>query len=85
MKFVSAAALAAIATIGFAAVTAAEAASGKGSKARSNGGGEARRIYDDRDRTGWYPRDSNQLRFGSAIWWEQMEREGRFGNRRTGR
>ncbi len=40
------------------------------------------RIYDDRDRFGWYPRDSNQLKFGSKIWFEQMEAEGRFGGRR---
>jgi hypothetical protein len=39
-----------------------------------------KRIYDDRDKDRWYPRDSNQLRFGSQIWWEQMEREGRFRN-----
>jgi hypothetical protein len=40
------------------------------------------RIYDDRDRFGWYPRDANQLKFGSKIWFEQMEAEGRFGGRR---
>jgi hypothetical protein len=40
------------------------------------------RIYDDRDRYGWYPRDANQLKFGSKIWFEQMEAEGRFGGRR---
>jgi hypothetical protein len=28
---------------------------------------------------GWYPHDSNKLPFGSAIWWEQMRRDGRLG------
>jgi hypothetical protein len=37
------------------------------------------RQYDDRDRSGWYPRDANQLKFGSKLWFEQMEAEGRFG------
>lgn len=43
------------------------------------------RIYDRPDRFGWYPRDSNQLKFGSAIWFQQMEAEGRFGSRRFSR
>ena len=38
---------------------------------------EPRRLYDDRDR--WYPNDANQLRVGSRIWWDQMEKEGRIG------
>lgn len=42
------------------------------------------RIYDDRDRFGWYPRVADQLKFGSQIWFEQMEREGRFGGARRG-
>ena len=41
----------------------------------------AERIYSQPDANGWYPRDSNQLKFGSRIWWEQMEREGRTGQR----
>lgn len=28
---------------------------------------------------GWYPHDANKLPFGSAIWWDQMRREGRLG------
>jgi hypothetical protein len=31
------------------------------------------------ERGGWYERDANKLPFGSAIWWEQMQREGRLG------
>jgi hypothetical protein len=27
--------------------------------------------------SGWYPHDANQLQFGSALWWDQMRREGR--------
>lgn len=38
-----------------------------------------KRIYSRPDRNGWYPHDSNQLKVGSRIWWEQMEREGRTG------
>jgi hypothetical protein len=30
------------------------------------------------DANGWYPHDSSKLAFGSAIWWEQMLREGRL-------
>jgi hypothetical protein len=30
------------------------------------------------DASGWFPHDSNQLQFGSKLWWEQMEREGRL-------
>jgi hypothetical protein len=42
--------------------------------------------YRYRADSGWYPRDSNQLRFGSKEWLQQMEREGRFGgNGRGGR
>jgi hypothetical protein len=44
-----------------------------------------KRIYDDRDRHSWYPRDADQLKFGSQIWFEQMEREGRFGGSRRSR
>jgi hypothetical protein len=34
----------------------------------------------------WYPRSADKLPFGSKIWYEQMEREGRFGgNGRGGR
>ncbi len=36
------------------------------------------RVYDDRDATRWYPRDANKLKFGSRIWWDQMEAEGRL-------
>jgi hypothetical protein len=32
------------------------------------------------DANGWYPHDSNQLAFGSAIWWEQMLRENRLNS-----
>ena len=42
------------------------------------------RLYDDRDRFGWYPRVADQLKVGSQIWFEQMEREGRFGGARRG-
>jgi hypothetical protein len=31
---------------------------------------------------GWYDHESNKLPFGSALWWQQMEREGRAGNTR---
>jgi hypothetical protein len=42
------------------------------------------RLYDRPDQNGWYPRVADQLKVGSAIWFEQMEREGRFGgSRRT--
>ena len=37
--------------------------------------------YDGReypDANGWYPHDASKLRFGSAIWWDQMMREGRL-------
>jgi hypothetical protein len=34
------------------------------------------------DASGWFPHDSNELPFGSRLWWEQMEREGRL-NRET--
>jgi hypothetical protein len=37
------------------------------------------RLYDDRDRFGWYPRNADQLKIGSRIWFDQMEAEGRFG------
>jgi hypothetical protein len=30
------------------------------------------------DANGWYLHDSSKLAFGSAIWWEQMQREGRL-------
>jgi hypothetical protein len=30
------------------------------------------------DASGWYPRDASKLPFGSAIWWEQMQRERRL-------
>jgi hypothetical protein len=33
------------------------------------------------DENGWYPHDSTQLAFGSAIWWEQMLRENRLNGR----
>jgi hypothetical protein len=29
------------------------------------------------DASGWFPHDSNELQFGSALWWDQMRREGR--------
>jgi hypothetical protein len=29
--------------------------------------------------SGWYPHDADRLPIGSAIWWEQMRREGRLG------
>ena len=29
-----------------------------------------------RQTEGWYPHDTNKLPFGSAIWWQQKEREG---------
>jgi len=35
-----------------------------------------RRSYPDA--SGWYPHDSNELPFGSSLWWEQMDREGRL-------
>jgi hypothetical protein len=35
------------------------------------------------DANGWYPHDSNELAVGSRIWFDQMEREGRFGGRRN--
>jgi hypothetical protein len=30
------------------------------------------------DASGWYPHESSQLQFGSARWWDQMQREGRL-------
>ena len=30
---------------------------------------------DDPDPTGWYPHDSNELPFGSALWWQQKDIE----------
>ena len=33
---------------------------------------------------GWYPHEANELPFGSAIWWDQMRREGRAGQGRGG-
>jgi hypothetical protein len=30
------------------------------------------------DASGWFPHDANQLQFGSALWWDQMRREGRI-------
>ena len=30
------------------------------------------------DASGWYPRDASKLPFGSALWWDQMMREGRL-------
>jgi hypothetical protein len=30
---------------------------------------------DDPDPTGWYPHDSNELPFGSALWWQQKDLE----------
>jgi hypothetical protein len=27
---------------------------------------------------GWYPHDPERLAFGSRIWWDEMEREGRL-------
>jgi hypothetical protein len=39
------------------------------------------RIYSQPDANGWYPRDARLLKFGSQLWWEQMEREGRTGRR----
>jgi hypothetical protein len=32
---------------------------------------------------GWYPHDSSELAVGSRRWFDQMEREGRFGGRRN--
>jgi len=26
----------------------------------------------------WYPHDTSKLPFGSAVWWDQMQRERRF-------
>jgi hypothetical protein len=31
------------------------------------------------DASGWSPHDSNKLPFGSALWWDQMQRERRVG------
>jgi hypothetical protein len=31
------------------------------------------------DAKGYYPLDASKLPYGSAIWWEQMQREGRLG------
>lgn len=39
------------------------------------------RIYSRPDRHGWYPHDAEKLKFGSQLWWDQMEREGRIGRR----
>jgi hypothetical protein len=30
------------------------------------------------DEYGWFPHDANQLKVGSALWWEQMQRENRL-------
>ena len=42
---------------------------------------QTERIYSQADENGWYPQDARLLKFGSRIWWEQMEREGRTGRR----
>jgi hypothetical protein len=39
-----------------------------------------RPVYDDNSR--WYPNDADQLKIGSRIWYDQMEREGRMGRPR---
>jgi hypothetical protein len=31
------------------------------------------------DAKGYYPHDASKLAYGSALWWEQMQREGRLG------
>ena len=42
---------------------------------------QARKFYgaaasdDPRPNSDWYPHDSNELRFGSARWWQQMQDE----------
>lgn len=36
-----------------------------------------RRVYDDN--SVWYPNNADKLKFGSRIWWDQMQREGRLG------
>jgi hypothetical protein len=30
------------------------------------------------DKYGWFPHDASKLAFGSALWWDQMLREGRI-------
>jgi hypothetical protein len=37
------------------------------------------------DANGWYPHDANQLKFGSALWWDQMLRENRLNSGGGGR
>jgi hypothetical protein len=37
---------------------------------------ERQRTYPDA--SGWYPHDADRLPIGSAIWWDQMMREGRL-------
>jgi hypothetical protein len=32
------------------------------------------------DANGWYPHDSNELKFGSKLWWDQMLRENRLNS-----
>jgi hypothetical protein len=39
----------------------------------------SQRFIDRPDRFGWYPRNADQLKIGSRIWFDQMEAEGRFG------
>ncbi|MEQ1648966.1 MAG: hypothetical protein ABL898_10300 [Hyphomicrobiaceae bacterium] len=56
-------------------------ASEKSKKKYEKSDNSAERTYVRPDANGWYPRDTRLLKFGSQLWWEQMEREGRTGRR----
>ena len=80
-------ALAALAIAVALAAAPADAGSRKKHKryAKSNYERSTARAQSDRgsrsfDQDRYFERDSNRLPFGTAIWWEQMEREGRLGS-----
>ena len=64
-------------------VLAADTAASNAAKAKAEKGNRAApatRVYDDRDAAAgrWYPRDPDRLKFGSRIWWTEMENAGRL-------
>jgi hypothetical protein len=72
--------LAAVAALSLLAVPAGEAVAKKDAKKQK---AYASRAQEPRPRSGgadaYVVRDANKLPFGSAIWWDQMQREGRLG------
>jgi hypothetical protein len=80
MHFMSVAVIVAIAAASAPAHATDRAPASKASKSKSapHRAAPTDRVYDDRDANSWYPRDTNKLKFGSRIWWDQMEAEGRL-------